>query len=346
MKPVQRRFWLAVLAVTTLAAAEPAISQDSVALPEWPHNPRISSARLFNSLSLPQESAYTFELELSATSTILQGVSPSTIWAARVHVDATQPTGPATLRLVLDPAVWNDGSAHFISGLTEAYLLFRGGSTLLSAGVERIPLEVGRLTLPFSIEPVDALGERSGLAGMRVIWYPDESTRLRLALVEHQESFTPLLSVRRQFPAFELEGHILGFDGRTALALGASGLAGRVVMYGEIWALTSPQDWRYAFGVSGSIRGGIWTVETGYASVLPGHPPRHQVAAQLAQQLWDNQSLSLTGRLFWDPDAVRSQAGAEYTRTFNDYELKVLVGGQFGPEPAQGTIETVLRIFF
>ncbi len=242
--------------------------------------------------------------------------------------------------------MWNDGSPHFLSGLTEAYLQMRRDSTFYSVGVERLPLEVARLTLPFTIEPVDALGGRGGLPGVRALWYPDEATRLRLALFEFEGSIAPLVSFRRQFATFEVEGHAAVLGGRTALGLGASGLLGRLVVYGETWTLTAPADWRYALGLSGSVKGGIWTLEAAYASTLPGLPPRHQVAAQLSQQLRDDLSWRLTAWLFPDPDALRSQATVEFTRVFDALEFSLLLGGRFGPEPPVGLIRTVLRLSF
>lgn len=289
---------------------------------------------------------FSLELELSAAGTLTPGLPPSTLWYLRAHLEGLLPAGAAVLRFSLDPAAWYDGTTHVTAGVTEAYLQLRHDSTIFSAGIERLPLEVARLTLPFSIEPVDALGVRGGLAGIRSIWYPDDATRLRLALVGFGGGVAPIVSLRRQFAAFEVEGHAAVLGGRTALGLGASGLLGRLVVYGEIWALTAPVDWRYSVGLSGSVKGGFWTVEAAYASVLPGLPPRRQVAAQLAQQLSDDLSWRLTVRAFPDPDAVRTQAGVEFTRTFAATELTLLLGGQFGPEPPQGLIRTVLRISF
>ncbi len=289
---------------------------------------------------------FSLELELSAAGTLTPGLPPSTLWYLRAHVEGALPAGAAVLRLSLDPAVWGDGTTHFISGVTEAYFEFRRDSALFSAGIERLPLEMARLTLPFSIEPVDALATRGGLPGIRAVWYPDDATRLRLGLVGVEDRIAPVFSLRRQFDTFEVEGHAAVLGERTALGLGASGLLGRLVVYGEIWALTAPADWRYAVGLSGLITDGLWTLEAAYASALPGLPPRHQVAAQLSQRLRDDLAWGLTARLFPDPDALRSQSSVEFTWTLNAYEFTLLLGGQFGPEPPQGIVRTALRISF
>ncbi len=297
-------------------------------------------------LALTQLSVPT-DLEFTTISTLTPGAPSSAIWAARAHVDGNHVAGPVSLHLVLDPAVWSDGSSlRFIAGLTEAYLRTTSGRLEVSAGVERLPLEVGRLTLPFTVEPVDALGERSGVLGLRATWYPNDATRLRLAAFEYNGGVAPLLSARRQFGGYELEGHALAWGDRSALGLGGSGLLGNLVVYGELWAFTTPAEWRYAAGVSGSIKNGIWTVEGAYAAPLPGGPPRHQVAAQVSRQLGPDFSWSLTGQVFFDADALREQASVEFVRTFPDYEFSVTLAGQFGPLPPVGIITASLSMSF
>ncbi len=287
------------------------------------------------------------DLEFTTISTLTPGAPASTIWAARAHVEGSHVSGPVSLHLVLDPAVWSDGSAsHLIPGLTEAYLRTQAGRLELSAGVERLPLEVGRLTLPFTVEPVDALGQRSGVLGLRATWYPNDATRLRLAAFEYNDVVAPLLSARRQFGAYELEGHALALGGRTALGLGGSGLLGNLVVYGELWALTVPAEWRYAVGVSGSIRNGIWTLEAGYAAPLPGQPLRHQVAGKISRQVAPDFTLSMGGQVFFDTDMLREQASMEFVRSFPDYEFTLTLAGQFGPSPPQGIISASLRTTF
>lgn len=284
------------------------------------------------------------ELQFSLTNRLSSGLSPQTIWAVRLHLEAGTTRGPVALTLVLDPAVWGDGGTQTIAGITEAYLRWPTGTVTWSAGVERLPLEVGRLTLPFSVEPVDALGLRAGRLGVRAVWYPDDATRVRLGAFDFDGAVVPLLSVRRQFSGFELEAHTLSWSGRTALGLGGSGLAGSLVVYGEVWTLTAPTEWRYALGASGSVRNGIWTLEAGDTSARPGAARRRQVAAQIAGRAGPDLSWSLTGRGFFDADAVRTQASLELVRTWGRYEFTLTVGGEFGPQPPAGLIGAVLRI--
>ncbi len=289
-------------------------------------------------------SQFSVEVELSAAALPEPGFVSIPRWALQVHVAGSVPAGPAVLHLALDPAVWGDGGTHVVSGVTEAYLRLRGNSPLVSVGVERLPLEVARLTLPFSVEPVDALGRRGGVPGLRASWFPDDATRLRLALAAVDGRFASVLSLRRQFATFEMEGHAAVLGGRTALGLGASGLVGRFVLYGEAWALTVPTEGRYALGVSGALPRGVWTVEAGYAAWLPGQPPRQQAAAQLVRRVDDFSSWTLTVRTFPDADGSGGLVSGEYTRAFGAHELAVLVGGLFGPGVAQGFVQTTVRL--
>jgi hypothetical protein len=61
--------------------------------------------------------------------------------------------------------------------------------------------------VPFLIEPTDVLGRRQGRPGARLHWYPDQDTRLRLALLEHDGRVWPAASLRRAFGSFEAEAH-------------------------------------------------------------------------------------------------------------------------------------------
>lgn len=295
------------------------------------------------------------ELELSAAGTLLAG-SPIVLWIAAVHFDMRLSYGTSALVLRLDPGVLAGSTSQYSWGLTEAYLEWRRPRFDLRFGVERIPLETARLTLPFSIEAVDVLGTRQGRLGARLNWYPDQATRVRLALLEDGGSLQPAVSLRHAFTSFEVEAHALAFGaGRTAFGVGASGLVRTLVVYGEVWTLTAPSETRYAVGVSGSITDGLWTVEAGYGAALAGTlarlrpagaPARLQVAGQVVRRLGGEFVVTGTARVFSDPDAYRGQAAVEITRTAGDATYSIALMTLVGPEPTQGVVIASVRFAF
>ncbi len=296
------------------------------------------------------------ELELSAFGTLLAGSSAIALWIAAVHFDMRLSHGTSALVLRLDPGILAGSTTQYSWGLTEAYLEWRRPRFDLRLGVERIPLEVARLTLPFSIEAVDVLGTRQGRLGARINWYPDQATRVRLALLEDGGSLQPSMSLRRAFTSFEVEAHALAFGaGRTALGVGASGLVHNLVVYGEVWALTAPSETRYAVGVSGSIADGLWTVEAGYAASVEGAlarlqpaggPARLQLAGQVMRRFGGDFTVSGTARVFSDPDAYRGQAMAEVTRTAGNATYSAALITLVGPEPTQVLALASIRFSF
>src|SRR3989304_3937036 len=174
------------------------------------------------------------------------------------------------------------------------------------------------------------LGPARHASGAPLIWNPDSATRVRGALLEDSGALRPALSIRRQFPSFELEGHALTLSGgRTAFGLGGSGLVGRFVLYGEAWTLTAPSEARYAVGISGSIPNGIWTLEAGNGAaaavgqVIPDAGVRPQVAGQIAYRRSDELSITGTVRVLSAPDALRSQLTVQGTRTAGKADCSV-----------------------
>ncbi len=296
------------------------------------------------------------EFELSAVGTLLAGSSAIALWIAAVHFDMRLSYGTSALVLRLDPGILAGSTTQYSWGLTEAYLEWRRPQFDLRLGVERIPLETARLTLPFSIEAVDVLGTRQGRLGARLNWYPDQATRVRLALLEDGGSLQPSMSLRRAFTSFEVEVHALAFGaGRTALGVGASGLVRNLVVYGEVWTLTAPSETRYAVGISGSIADGLWTVEAGYAASVAGTlarlqpvgaPARLQLAGQLMRRFGGDFTVSGTARVFSDPDAYRGQATVEVTRTAGNATYSAALITLVGPEPIQVLAIASIRFSF
>lgn len=309
-------------------------------------------------LSAPASEASAASSVEFTTVTFLQSGAPAT-WFLRglIHLERRAALGAAAVTLTLDPGVLLDlsglGSTRWSWGLTEAYLRHRRGPYELRAGVERLPLESARLMIPFSVEPVDALGTRLGRAGLRVIWAPDAATRVRAALLEHSGALLPALSLRRQFPSWELEGHALMLPaGRAAVGVGGSGLLGGLVAYGEAWTLTAPPEGRYAVGLSGSIRNGLWTLEGGNAAaaVLGGvvldAEVRRQAAGQIVYRLSEELAITATARVFLDGGPDRGQAMVQFSRLNGNTEYALGVIALMGAGPPRGIVTVGVSFSF
>ncbi len=244
------------------------------------------------------------------------------------------------------------------------------GDLDLSFGIERLPLETARLSVPYSVETVGVRGVRHGVPGVRGVLYSG-NWRVQGAVFysdterDFLENVTPLVSVRRAFDSFDLEAHLLYQNGLVT-GLGGSGLVGDVVVYGEAWLLTDSSltgfSGRGALGLNGNLERGTWTLEAAYltpgevslkdddvapAQLSPTVKPRPAVLGQVALPLGDegDRSLSLTGNAFFDPDAVRSGIGASYT-LLADAELTLGAAARFGPEPAVATLSLGVKGFF
>lgn len=290
--------------------------------------------------------------------TFLQSDSPPiTLLRALLHLESQYSLGPTVFNLVLDPGVLLDlnglGGTEWSWGVTEAYVQHRRGPVDLHVGVERLPLETARLMIPFSVEDIDVLGTRLGRAGVRLIWNPDAATRVRGGLLERSGTVFPVVSIRRQFASFELEGHALHLsEGRTAYGLAGSGLAGRLVVYGEVWMLTVPPEARYAVGVSGSIPNGIWTLEAGTAAaaavarLIPDAGVRPQIAGQIAYRVTEEFSVTGTARVLADPDALRSQLTVQLARTVGNADYSLSLTSLLGPEPRRDIITATVSYSF
>ena len=234
--------------------------------------PLILSACLATSLSCAQLS-YRGELEVgsdlsfaSANETLTDTVGLS----LRGHLEADYTLDPLDFRLVLDPTVRlgsaEPESALLESGLTEAFALYRIDNADLSTGLERLPLQTARLSVPFRLEPVSKSGQPLGLLGARAnIYLLDWRIRPALVYRIQDDRLGGVMSVRREFAHFDLEAHVV-YLGGFAVGLGGSGLVGDIVVYGEAWLLTDPWDGRGAVGASGFAGDLLWTAELAYAA--------------------------------------------------------------------------------
>ena len=299
-------------------------------------------------------------------------------WTLAGHLEAgydLEPNDyPVALNLVLDPSARFGRDVTTEPGLTELYAATTYGAIDFSLGVERLPLETARLSVPYSVETVGVRGVRHGVPGVRGVLYSGD-WRVRGAVfyrdVEQDvlENVTPLVSVRRTFASFDVEAHALYQNG-IAAGLGGSGLVSDIVVYGEAWLLSDPGftdlSGRGTLGLNGNLASGTWTLEGAYlapgvtslkddADVAPAQllsKPRPAVLGQVGLPLGDEGNMmSLTGDAFFDPDTpfdlgtVRTGVGAAYT-LFADAELTLGVGARFGPEPAAVSLSLSVKQFF
>lgn len=300
---------------------------------------------LLLSSALAQSFELRYKLEFASGLALSQAFPANANWSLAGHLNGRYTLENTTLNLVLNPSLGLTHQAQADWGLSELSGSLRQDPWLWSVGLERLALETARLSLPFSLEATTPLGERSGLWGLRTQWSA-EATRWRLGLLFKDGEPLALLSLRQAFTTFELEGHALYRHNQVLLGLGGSGTNFGLVMYGEVWALAYPPDWRYAFGLSGNLEGGLWTLEGGYASPLPQTPPRRLLAGSVAWSAGQDSAWNLLGWLFLDADALRAQLAASHTLSLSDAELISSIAGQFGPAPTLWAIGVRVRVFW
>jgi hypothetical protein len=299
--------------------------------------------------SFPLALAQTLEtkLEFRLTNALFINViqPPAAFWGLGAHLEARYGLEPSfTLNLVLDPGVSFARQVTTDLGLTELYGLYRQGEFDMSVGLERLPLETARLSLPLSLEPLSSFGNRQGRWGVRASWNP-EGARVRLALLEDSGMVLPVLSLRREFGGFELEAHTLYRGEKVFVGLGGSGTLAELVFYGEVWGLGYPVDWRYAFGVSGAIGEGVWTLEGGRTAPSALEPVRPLLAGQLTLPQGEEGSWSVISKLFFDPDVFRTQVGLGYIWAREEVQLESALVAQIGSEPLALRLVINLRFY-
>ena len=306
-------------------------------------------ACLATSLSFAQF-GYRGELILGADTTVIPGVTESVGWTLAAHLEADYELEPLTFNLQLDPSLRVSDPVTAEPDLTEAYVVTPLDSFELSAGVERLPLEYARLTLPFNVERVNRRGVRLGVPGVRAVLYADPY-RVRGA-VFYEDVLTPLVSVRRSFRAFELEVTALYRDGFVA-GLGGSGAVGDLVVYGEGWFLMNSANVRGALGVTGFLGSRLWTVEAAYApliteafergeDLLPAAP---RLAGQIALLQGEDSSLELDARVGLPGTGFDITPTLSYT-ALGDQELTAVLGARFGETPTAVSLSVSVRSFF
>jgi hypothetical protein len=199
--------------------------------------------------------------------------------ALKSHFEADVTFDDVGFYLVLDPSVSVNDKSELEGdiGFTELYGKYEFGELDFSVGLERLPLETARLTVPFSlgefssddVSAEDPKGSQRGILGARVLWYPGDY-RFRLASYYNDEQFGVALSAKRFFGEFELEATAI-YDDNFTFGLNGSGLLGDVVIYGETWLLLNElitdgteTSVRGLLGATGYLWDGAWTLEAGY----------------------------------------------------------------------------------
>lgn len=241
-------------------------------------------------------------------------------WTARGHVEARFDVGESSLRATLDPSLRFAERVEATLGLTEAYLLTTVGGIDASVGIERLPLERARLSVPYTVEEVGPRGERRGVPGLRAVWYPSDG-RVRAA-VFWEDGVVPLVSVRRDFDAFDVEATVLYRDGLVA-GLGGSGLVGDVVVYGEAWLRTRPWDGRGALGASGFLGDSLWTVEAAYAPLTVGADPVPHLAGTTSLVQTEDRTLEGGLTVAWPREGPEVRPRLAYVRSSGDSETSL-----------------------
>jgi len=283
------------------------------------------------------------------------------------HGELTARWRPVSATLRLDPAMSVPAPAAapvWEPGLTEAFALLREGPIDASAGLERLPLETARLTVPFQVDPVAADGTRRGVWGARVSAFTGP-LRLRAAGFvvppglpgdsgANAGGLGGALSARFDFTVAQLELHAL-YLAAPVFGVGASGTAGQTVVYGEAWLLAGPWRGRGAIGASGylgdALGGGLadalWTLEAAYAPPPGGAglAPMPQVAGQLDVPLANGDTLHATADLGLAPSALvpgtrRLQGTAALLWETGDPQTTL----QLGPSLSSGELGTRIAV--
>lgn len=269
------------------------------------------------------------EIGFATEATLIQDLPEQVSWNISGRLEASYRLDTVNLELVLNPKLRFSDEAEAELGLTELFAFYPTGDVDLSAGIQRLPLEYARLSVPFKIEPQTASGQRLGVPNLRATYYPGD-WRLRGVLYYRDEGVRPLVSARRNFTGFELEAFALHTD-RFTFGVSGSGLVGDIVLYGESWLLTDPLEARAALGANGFVGDGSWTLEASYAP----HPMRQSTYPQLSGQLSYPQDELTSWELFAAVSLVdreiAGQASLSYNRTTpQDSQFAATLGGTLG----------------
>lgn len=220
-----------------------------------------------------------------------------------LHLDALPLLAAATAEPrveLLGPG--GTGSGRSSLGLTEAYIGYRTRHADLLVGRVRLPLESARLSVPYLLDRQETDRRRYGREGLRADLYLGDR-RLRAALVEVEGSWTPVVSLRQPASGWDASVHALVRERRLVTGVGASGLVGSLVLYGEAWSLPEEDGLRYALGASGYAGDLLWTAEIARApSQLSEGMPDEFAAFEAAYSPTPGASLTFGGSVGLEKD--------------------------------------------
>jgi len=244
-----------------------------------------------------------------------------------MNLDFAYELNDLTLKLIMEPNATLDssGNGSLDAGLREVYASYRFDDIDFSIGLERLPLEAARLSVPFSItnaldvsDPNELKGFFDGIWSARATLYLDDN-QLRLATFyrEEQERIGAVLSLKRFFDDFDAQA-IIVYDDYFAFGLNGSTLLADIVWYGESWYLldapTVQQDstessLRALLGATGYLDDGLWTIEAGY---MPSQFSPTSIPQLLAQYQLPQDAVTWTinsGIGYVDSDTINGIAG-------------------------------------
>jgi hypothetical protein len=285
------------------------------------------------------------EITFGIAGTFSEAFSADVGWQLKGNVQAEYRVAPVVFRLALEPAVRFSEEVKGELGLAELYAHIALEDADLSAGLERLPLEYARLSLPFTIEPSNAFGQRRGVPSVRISYFTGD-WRVRGAVNHQAGGLAPMVSVKRSFGAFELEGHAL-YAGRPVFGVGGSGLAGGLVVYGEAWLLLTPLEARGAVGLSGFWEESLWTLEAAYAPGAVSPTAHPQLLGQLSLPQGTDASWNLTAGVAYASGGALGQASVGYSLTTPDERLlSASVSGLLTAQLATLTVQLGVTGFF
>lgn len=314
----------------------------------------------------------TYKVQLSGD--YLSFKAPSAAWQNQTTLTGT--TGmnlefayelnDLTLKLIMEPSAFlnNTGTGEVNTGLREAYASYRFDDVDISLGLERLPLETARLSVPFSItnaldivNPNELKGFFDGIWSARSTWYlEDNQFRLAAFYREQQERVGGVISFKRFFENFDAQT-IIVYDDYFALGLNGSTLVEDIVLYGESWFLLDAPisnsinttnretNFRVLLGATGYLDDGLWTIETGYmpSQFSPSSIPQLLAQYQLPQDAttWTvntgigyvetNGTSSIAGLISLNSNFIEndSSAGATISTVFTDSRFAISIGFNF-----------------
>ncbi|OUN01708.1 MAG: hypothetical protein BAA04_12690 [Firmicutes bacterium ZCTH02-B6] len=234
--------------------------------------------------------------------------------------------------------------AGSVALVTEAYAGLRFPAVDVYVGRFQLPLETARLTMPFTLTPHDQAGRRPGVDGARTdVYLP--TGRLQLGVVRAGEEWTRLLGWRQQLVGWEATGYVLWREDGLAAGVGASGLIGSTVVYGELWSLKGAPGLRGSVGATGYVGDFLWTAEVGRASVTAAGGAGDETteasvaAAQLAYAFPSGWAVIADALVFLDKGAPAGGGGL----AGNERAYEVGVALSYGLLPGQAEVELSLR---